>query len=443
MSIRRLALASLLLPTAALAQGPQYRPTAGTFALTDCRIETVTNGTIERGTVVIRDGRIAALGAGVAAPAGATAVPCSGGTVYPGLFDSGDRVGLQEIGAVDVTADLDEVGDVTPQMRALTAVNPSSVHIPVTRLSGVTTVLTFPRGGLMPGTAALIELSGYTPEQMATGVEGVVLEFPRQGRRGGFDRREQAEVDKTAREALEKLNDVWRQAVLYARVDSARAARGDRSAQPYQPEMAALLPVLRGERLLLVEANAAPDIEAALTWLAGKGVRAVLTGVSEGWRVADKIAAAGLPCIVGPILTLPARDADRYARPFENAGLLAQAGVLVAIRSDEEDNARNLPFHAGFAAAYGQEVGFGPAQALAAVTINPARIFGVADRLGSLEVGKEATLFVADGDPLEARTHVTDLYIRGERVPIVSRQTELYDEFLRRGAAPSDATPRP
>ncbi len=434
-SVRTAALLAALIPAAASAQGAQYRPVAGTFALTDCRIETVTNGTIERGTLVVRGGRIEALGANVAAPADAVQVPCNGGTVYPGLFDSGDRVGLQEIGAVETTVDIDEVGEITPQMRALTAVNPSTVHIPVTRLSGVTTVLTFPRGGLLPGTAALIELSGYTPDQMAAGFEGVVLAFPRQGRRGSFDRREQAEVDKASREALAKLDDVWRQATLYARIDSARTAARDASPQPYQPEMAALLPVLRGERTLLVEANAAADIVAALAWLKDKNVRAVLTGVSEGWRVADQIAAAGLPCLVGPVIALPARDADRYDRPFENVGLLAQAGVLVAIRSDEEDNARNLPFHAGFAAAYGQEVGFGPAQALAAVTINPARIFGVADRLGSLEVGKEATLFITAGDPFEARTHVTGLFIRGEQVPLVSRQTELYDEFLRRGAA--------
>ena len=427
----------LLLAPAAAAQGPQYRAETGTFALTDCRIETVTAGTIPRGTVVVENGRIAAVGPDAAVPAGATFVPCNGGTVYPGLFDSGARVGLQEIGSAGETIDLDEVGEVTPQMRALTAVNPSSVHIPVTRLSGVTTVLTRPRGGLMPGTAALISMLGYTPAEMAAGFEGVVLAFPPSGRRGPGDRREQAEVDRTTREALARLDAVWREAVVYARLDSARTAAGSAAALPYQPELAALLPVLRRERVLLVEANAAADITAALAWLAGKRVRAVLTGVAEGWRVADKIAAAGLSVIVGPVLALPTRASDRYTRPFENAGLLHAAGVTVAVRSDEEDNARNLPFHAGFAAAYGAESGFGPAEALAAVTINPARIFGVDDRLGSIEPGKDATLFVADGDPFEARTRVTALFIRGQRVPLVSRQTELYEEFLRRGAVPA------
>ena len=435
--IRLVALVALAAAVPAAAQGPQYRAETGTFALTDCRIETVTAGTIPRGTVVIAAGRIAAVGPDAAVPAGAMQVPCAGGTVYPGLFDSGARVGLQEIGAASVTVDLDEIGEVTPQMRALTAVNPSSVHIPVTRLSGVTTVLTRPRGGLMPGTAALISMLGYTPAEMAAGFEGVVLSFPASGRRGPGDRREQAEVDRTAREALARLDAVWREAVVYARLDSARTASGSDAELPYQPEMAALLPVVRGERVLLVEANASADITAALAWLAGKRVRAVLTGVAEGWRVADKIAAAGLSVIVGPVLALPTRASDRYTRPFENAGLLHAAGVTVAVRSDEKDNARNLPFHAGFAAAYGAESGFGPAEALAAVTINPARIFGVDDRLGSIEPGKDATLFVADGDPFEARTRVTALFIRGQRVPLVSRQTELYEEFLRRGAVPA------
>ena len=205
---------ALLVAAPALAQGPQYRARAGTFALTDCRIETVTRGTIERGTVVIEGGRIAAVGADAAAPGGAVEVPCNGGTVYPGFIDAGTRLGLEEIGAVDETQDVDEVGDVTPQMKALTAVNPSTIHVPITRLSGVTAALAVPQGGLMPGTAALVTLHGYTPDQMATGFEAVVLNFPLSGRRGSFDRREQEAIDKAAKEAMEKLDDVWEQAVL-------------------------------------------------------------------------------------------------------------------------------------------------------------------------------------------------------------------------------------
>ena len=421
----------------ALAQGPQYRARAGTFALTDCRIETVTRGVVDRGTVVIEDGRIAAVGE-AAVPGGAVVVPCNGGTVYPGFIDSGTRIGLQEVGSVDETQDFDEIGDVTPQMEALTAVNPSTIHVPITRLSGVTTALTVPEGGLMPGTAALVNLHGYTPAQMSTGFEAAVLNFPTTGRRGPFDRREQEAIDKAAKEALETLDETWEQAALYARIDSARVAggadrRGGEGTMPYQPEFAALLPVVRGERVLLVEVNAAADIVKAVEWLDGRGVSAVLTGVAEGWRVADQIAEAGLPVVVGPVLGLPTRASDRYSRAYENVALLAQAGVPVALQTqDRMQNYRNLPFHAGFAVAYGQEFGFDRQAALEAVTIAPARMFGVDDRMGSVEVGKQATLFVADGDPFEPATDVTAVFIDGYQVPLVSRQTELYQEYLDR-----------
>ncbi len=415
----------------AFAQGPQYRARTGTFALTDCRIETVTRGVVESGTVVIEDGRITAVGAAVP-PASAIHVPCDGGTVYPGMIDSGTLIGLQEVGSLSETQDYDELGDVTPQMMALTAINPSSTIIPITRVAGVTTALAVPRGGLFPGTAALVNLHGYTPDQMATGAEAVVLNFPQSGRRGPYDRREQEAIDKAAKEAMEKLDGVWEQAVLYARIDSARTASGA-GAQDYQPEMAALLPVVRGERPLLVEVNAAPDIVKALEWLKDKDVRAVLTGVAEGWRVADRIAAAGVPVITGPVLDLPTRESDRYDRMYRNPALLAAAGVTVALRTDEgQQNYRNLPFHAGFAVAYGQDLGFDRQAALEAITITPARLFGVDDRLGSVEVGKSATLFIADGDPFEPATQITAVFIDGYQIPLVSRQSELYEEYLRR-----------
>lgn len=426
-----LALAALAAFPAA-AQGAQYRGQAGTFALTDCRIETVTRGTIASGTVVIENGRITAVGE-AAAPAGATRVPCNGGTVYPGMIDSGTVIGLQEVSSLAETRDSDELGDVTPQMRALTAINTSSVHFPITRAAGVTTALSVPRGGMMPGTAALVNLHGYTPDQMYAGFEGVVINFPVSGRRGRFDRRTQEAIDKAAKEALEKLDDVWEQAVLYARIDSARTASGATGPQPYQPEMAALLPVVRGEQALLVDVDAATDILAAIKWLDGKNLRAILVSVAEGWRVADKIAEAGLPVITGPVTGMPTRASDRYDRTYQNAALLAQAGVTVALQTvDGMQNYRNLPFHAGFAVAHGQDVGFDRQAALEAVTINPARIFGVDGDLGSIEVGKSATLFVADGDPFEPATQVTALFIDGYQLPIVSRHTELYEEYLRR-----------
>ena len=423
------------LASGANAQDPAYRYETGTYAITNARIETVTNGTIERGTVVIRDGAIEAVGADVATPADAVVIDASGLTVYPGMIDSGTSIGLTEIGAVEVTDDTDEIGDVVPQVKALTAINPSSTHIPVTRVAGVTHAVSVPSGGLMPGTAALVHLVGYSPDQMDAGFEAVVVDFPRSGRRGRFDRRTDEAIEKANKEALKKLDDVWDEAVRYARIDSARVASGSREAMPYQPEAAALLPVVRGEMAMMIEANAAGDIEAALKWIEGKNIRAILTGAAEGWRVADKIAAAGVPVITGPVTALPVRASDRYSRPYENAALLHAAGVMVALRTSESENVRNLPFQAGFAVAHGRKHGFTREDALAAITIVPARIFGVERKIGSIEVGKRASLFVATGDPFETSTEVRDVFIEGIRVPIDSRQIRLYDEYLDRRPA--------
>ena len=403
----------------------------GAFALINARIVTVTNGIIENGTLVIRNDKIVALGADVEVPADAEVIDCTGLTIYPGMIDSGTQIGLVEIGSLAETRDASELGDLTPQMQALTAVNPNSVAIPVTRISGVTTALTAPTGGLLPGQAALINLLGYTPEQMLVGgFRAVMLQYPTTGRRGRFDRRSDEDVKKAAEKALKKLNETWDAAELYAQIDSAYTASPETGRRPeYVPAMTALLPVVRGEQMLIIQANAASDINSALEWVKERGLeRVVLSGVAEGWRVADKIAEAGIPCLVGPMLSNPTRQSDRYDKAYANIGLMHKAGVKVAIRTGESENVRNLPYNAGFAAAYG----LGQEEALRAVTITPAEIFGVSDEIGSLEVGKKATLFVADGDPFETKTDIHYVFIDGYKVPMESRHTRLYDEFLNR-----------
>ena len=400
------------------------------YALTNVQIETVTNGVIQKGTLVMRDGKIVALGSDVAPPLNADVIDCSGLTVYPGMFDAGTQLGLIEIGSLSETHDENENGDITPQAQALTAVNPNSVSIPVTRVNGVTTVLTAPSGGLLPGTAAVINLFGYTPEQISVaGRHALVLNFPSRARGGWWDQRSDEEIDKSFRERMDKLDEVWDRAELYARIDSAWKAGGTGDRAPeYVPEIQAMLPAIRRDMLVLMEVNKASDIDTAIAWIQRRNLRAALTGVSEGWRVASHIAESKLPCIVGPVLSIPRRASDRYDKAYANPGLLRKAGVDVAIRTRQSANVRNLPFNAGFAAAYGM----GREEALRSVTIVPAQIFGVDSLLGSLEVGKQATLFVADGDPFEPGTTVQRLFINGWDVPLESRHTELHNEFLER-----------
>jgi imidazolonepropionase-like amidohydrolase len=240
----------------------------GTFALTNATIETVTNGTV-KGTLIISDGRIADIGGNLPVPSGATEIDCNGLTIYPGLIDSGTRLGLAEVSSVSLTEDFNEIGDATPQMQALTAVNPNSVAIPVTRVSGVTSVITQPSGGVMPGTASLIHLLGYTPQQMYGDFKAVVVNYPSSGRRGRRDRRSDEDIKKAEEKALKKLNDVFEEAYLYHRIDS--AAAGDAAMMPdYNPALAALLPVVRKEVPVMLEVNAAKDIQSALRWVEEK-----------------------------------------------------------------------------------------------------------------------------------------------------------------------------
>ena len=402
----------------------------GTFALVNARIETIAAGTIERGTVVIRNGRIAAVGAEVTAPSDATTIDCSGLTIYPGMIDAGCQLGLVEIGSLPETIDQDELGEISPQADALGAINPNSVAIPVTRVSGVTTAMVTPVGGLLPGTGALVNLHGYTPEQMKVGsMRPVVLNFPSTGRNGWSDTRSDEEIEKEVRKGIDRLKELWTRAVLYAKIDSAYRAHPDPARLPeYIPELRALVPVIRGEAPLMIEVNVARDIDSAIVWVRDQKIRAIFTGVSEGWRVADRIAAANIPCIVGPVISMPTRPADNYARTYQNPGLLHAAGVRIAIRTTESANVRNLPYNAGFAAAYG----LGREEALRAVTIVPATLFGVDSLLGSIETGKQATLFVADGDPFEPATTVRHLFIDGYQISLENRQTELYREFIKR-----------
>jgi imidazolonepropionase-like amidohydrolase len=413
----------LVVSVTLFAQSPKGK--SGTFVLTNATIETVTKGVINNGTVIISDGKITAVGTNVAVPANAEVIDCKGKWIYPGMIDGGTTLGLSEVGSDQRTRDFNEIGDVVPQMKALTAVNPNSVLIPVTRVSGVTTVITAPSGGIYPGTAALINLHGYTPDQMYAGFDAIVLNFPTVGRRGGWDRRTDEDIKKATEKAMKQVNEVWERAVQYHKLDSATKGKG----LQYYPEIEAMVPVVRGEKTLMIEVNASKDILEALKWIKEKKIKkTILAGCREGWRVADELAKSGVPVVTGPILALPARDYDRYDKAYANAGLMKKAGVKVALRTFETENVRNLPFHAGFAVAYGME----KTDALKAVTIVPAEIFGVADKIGSIEVGKVANLFVSDGDPFETKTNILHVFINGWQIPMVSRQTQLYDEFLKR-----------
>lgn len=411
------------LPLAALAQidGEFIKPRSGKFLLQNATVVTITKGTLTNASVLVENGKITQIGANLSS-GDAEVIDCTGMYVYPGMIDSGTRLGMVEISSVAETVDYAEIGNVTPNMQALTTINPNAEAIGVTRVSGVTTVLAVPTGGLFPGTAALINLNGYTPDQMYGGFKAVVMNFPSSGRRGRFDRRSDDDIKKDAEKAMKEADEIWNNAKNYLELKNAGASL------QYYPEMEHLSKVLSKELPLLIQVNAASDIQNAIKWVEGKDIQVIFSGVAEGWRVAEEIAKAGIPVITGPVQDLPTRESDRYDAAYANAGKMVKAGVKVALRTDEEENVRNLPFHAAFAAAYG----LGKEEAWKAVTINPAEIMGVADQYGSVEVGKRANLIVSTGDPFETRTQIMHVFIDGYKIPLTNRHIRLYQEFLER-----------
>jgi imidazolonepropionase-like amidohydrolase len=411
-----------------LAFGQQIaKSTYSKTLLKNATVHTITDGIKENTDVLIDDGKIIEVGTNLSAT-DAAVINCSDHHIYPGFVNSGTQLGMSEVGAVSLTNDFNEIGDFIPHMKALTAVNPNAVAIPVTRVNGVTSVIAAPRGGLFPGTASLINLHGYTPNDMYAGFKGVAMNFPSSAKRGRRDRRSDEDIKKAQEKAMKNLNDIWANLSTYAKIDSAKGTQSTSAPKTYQPEYDALIDVYRGNTALMIEVNKDQDIKNAIEWVSDKDLNVIFTGVTEGWRVAEELAASGIPVITGPVLSIPGRSYVRYDSNYRNAGIMQQAGVTVALRTDDAENARNLPFNAGFAATYGM----GVEEALKSITINPAKIFGLEDQYGSITAGKVANLFVSTGDPFEMKTDITHLFINGWNVPIESRHTLLYNEFLHR-----------
>lgn len=404
----------------------------GKFAITNATIYTVTNGVIENGTVLIEGEKIVYVGENPEITSDYEQIDASGQHVYPGFMDSGTRLGLQEIGAVAVTNDQAELGDYNPHVRAFTAINPSSVNIPVTRVNGVTHVISLPVSGRLSGKATLIDLYGYSPDSMAVTPNAALhLNWPTSKKGGWWDDRSEEEVEEEYKDALDELNEFWSKAEFYNKMMAEYGQNPQNKNQPdADKKMQAMREVVDGSIPVIISVDAKQDILDALAWIEKHPeAEFILAGVQDGWRVAEEIADAGVPCLVSTLYT-PERDYDNYQRPYQNPGMLHDAGVKVAIATGETENVRNAPYHAGYAATYG----LGKEEALKAITINAAEIFGVDDKLGSIEEGKQANLFISDGDPFEPMTHINQVFIRGYKIPMVSRQTRLYDQYLNRGA---------
>jgi imidazolonepropionase-like amidohydrolase len=406
---------------------------ADVIAITGARIVTVSGPVIEKGTLVMSAGKITALGVDVAAPPGATVIDGAGRTVYPGLIDGLTTLGLTEIGSVAGSVDVAEVGDVNAHAQAWVAVHPHSELIPVARAGGVTSALAAPTGGLVSGQSAVIHLSGSTPEQMTVRAAAALhAVYPSgdsddDGDGDGSDdapyaERQKRRVEKQ-KKALDQLSGLLEDAKAYATAVEASAA--GKAARP-KPDavLEALAPAARGTQPFVMRADKEDDIRGAVAFATARGLKLVLSGGLEAWRAADVLKEKNVPVLI-KVLRLPRRRSDPYDSAYANAAILAKAGVRVGIVTDDDTFSRNLAAEAAMAHAYGLPA----AAALRAITLSPAEILGVADRVGSLEAGKSADVIVASGDILDLRTQVEAVYVGGVRQSVDTRHTRLYEQF--------------
>ncbi|HEY8228029.1 MAG TPA: amidohydrolase family protein [Pyrinomonadaceae bacterium] len=409
-------------------------PPRGTYVIRNARIVTVTGTDIENGSVVIRDGKIEAVGANVNAPAGAQQIDGRGLSVYPGMIDLGTSMGLVEVPqGASGTVDLSEVGELNPNAKAFIAINPHSAHIAVTRVDGVTNTLSSPTGGLISGQAAFINLLGTSPREMAiVPYAALVINYPRiGGGGGGFGgfQQQPANLSETLaanERQVEQIRKMLRDAEAYGRAHD--AYKTDRSIP--RPEhnvvLESLVPYVRGEHPVIFRADREAEIRGALKFAEELKLKAIILGGNDSWKVASLLKEKNVPIILTGVFDLPTREDDAYDQLYENASKLQQAGVRFCISTgDNGPEVRNLPLYAGMAAAFG----LSKSDALKSVTLYPAQILNVADKLGSIEPGKTANLVVTDGDLLEVRTHIRYLFIDGREVPLTSRHTELNDAF--------------
>lgn len=394
-------------------------------------VHTISGETIENGVVAFTDGRLtmitdAKIMQTIRLSADTEVIDAKGMHVYPGLIASQTRLGLTEINAVRATLDHNEVGDVTPEVRAAVSVNPDSTLIPVARTGGILTFASFPTGGRVPGRASVMASDGWTWEDMALDdAAGLVLNWPSvRPSDGPYDSRSKSDRMDTIRKNLRDIDELFDAAQSYA---DARAAD---SSAPMDLRYEAMLEVMPGagdaQEPVFISASDVDQINSAVTWATGRGLRPVIVGGRDAPLCADLLKTHDVPVIVNGTHGFPKRADSPFDDPFTLPMRLQDAGIRWCLNTaDRDGNVRNLPHEAGRAVAFGLD----HADALASITLWPAEILGVGDQIGSLEQGKLATIILTDGDVLELTSNVHRAWIGGGEIDLSNKQTELRDKY--------------
>ena len=409
------------------------------YAIKGGKVFTLAGPAIENGTVLIRDGKIAAVGAGIAIPADAQVIDATGLEVYPGMFDPITQIGLNEVSAVSATVDLNELGDYNPELVAATAVNPASAHIPITRANGITEVIAAPgttgfdlqSGGLIAGQASAFNLAGWTMDEMQINRSvAMVINWPSIQTRtfdfATFSIKEKpyADVKKEYDKSVNALGDWMDRARHYAQAKE----KGSPALYERDLKLEALVPVVQGKLPVLVIADEARDIRNAVDFCTKQNLRMILGSGAEAWKVKELLKDKKIPVVLAPTNRLPEQEDTPYDKPYTEPSELFAAGIPIAFSSFGTSFSRRLPQYAGTAVAYGLPHD----EALKAVMLNAAQIFGLADQLGTLEPGKIANIIVTSGDPLELQTQVRCLFIKGQLTSTDNKHRELYEQYRKR-----------
>jgi len=405
------------------------------------KVLTVTHGVIDNGAIVMDAGKITAVGdAGtIHIPGGARVIDVTGMTIYPGLIDSETQLGLTEISAEEMTNDLVELSDeIMPHMHTAEAFHAESALIPVARRNGITNAVIAPESGdTLPGQDSFIQLAGANATEMLLIRDNAMpLNFTGDQRRNkaGFEKRKfpstRMGLAAQLRQAFLDAQDYELKWSDYERrkADAALNKDKDKKPEPLAPKRdlksEALLPYLEGKKMIVLAAESPSDLQTAVSLANEFKLKFVLNHISHSQPVLDYVAGLKVPVIVGPIYEAPKED-ERYDTVYSLPARLYKRGVKIVFASYSAHNVRNLPDQAGFATAFGLPYD----EALKAITINAAEIWGVADQLGSLDVGKTANVVVANGDPLDVKTDVKQVFIAGREVPMSDRQVRLRDEY--------------
>ena len=404
---------------------------ADSLLLKGATVHTVSGATLPSTDVLVKDGKIAAIAASITEKADRTN-DLTGLHLFPGLISSSTELGLVEIPSVRASLDRREVGDFNPDVESWKAVNPDSDLIPVARANGITHFVPVPQGSILSGVSGVIATGGWTVEDMAVRKRAAYhLDWPTMslatgGRRGGGA--DPMEEQAKARREKVRVIETW-----FNDVDA--YAKGRTNGSPVIPAYEAALPLLRGELPLVIGADDLREIKSALAWAEKRKLKIVILGGRDAGLIAEQLARQKVPVIFNHVFTLPSRDGEGYDANYGAPGLLHKAGVTVALTDSlgrfTSNNARNLPY----AAAHAMAFGLPHDAALKAITLVPAQIYGVADRLGSIEVGKDASLFAATGDILDIRSQVKHVWIAGEEQSLKNRNTQLHDKYRNRPRA--------